>query len=239
MHRFDRSTLEEKFQIAIDDEKLIPATIFYLPEFIDKEQEEYLLRSVENSPKPKWTYLSNRRLQNWGGLPHRRGMIAEPLPIWLKIYCDKVSQLGVFDDKTPNHVLVNEYLPKQGIMPHEDGSLFYPTVATINLGSHTVLNFYKKNQHEATVIEPDYIEGSERCDRGVLRSKVFSLLLQPRSLLILKNDAYKDYMHGIEEVAEDVINDQMVNLHLVSGAKSGDKLIRGTRVSLTIRVLTM
>lgn len=30
------------------------------------------------------------------------------------------------------------------LQPHEDGSLFYPTIATINLGSHTLLDYYSK-----------------------------------------------------------------------------------------------
>ena len=40
-------------------------------------------------------------------------------------------------------MLVNEYLAGQGIMAHTDGPLYYPTIATITLGSHTVLDFYK------------------------------------------------------------------------------------------------
>ena len=28
------------------------------------------------------------------------------------------------------------------LQPHEDGPLFYPTVSTISLGSHTLLDFY-------------------------------------------------------------------------------------------------
>ena len=35
---------------------------------------------------------------------------------WLSDCCGKVAALGVFGDKTPNHVLVNEYAPGQGIM---------------------------------------------------------------------------------------------------------------------------
>ena len=35
---------------------------------------------------------------------------------WLSDCCDRVKELGVFGDKTPNHVLVNEYTPGQGIM---------------------------------------------------------------------------------------------------------------------------
>ena len=35
---------------------------------------------------------------------------------WLSDYCSRIAALGVFADKTPNHVLVNEYTPGQGIM---------------------------------------------------------------------------------------------------------------------------
>lgn len=119
-----------------------PPSIYYIPDFINKEEEDFLLNKVYSAPKPKWTQLAHRRLQNWGGLPHPKGMVAETLPQWLQIYVDKLSQLSLFEGKGPNHVLVNEYLPGQGIMPHEDGPLFYPVVSTISLGSHTVLDFY-------------------------------------------------------------------------------------------------
>lgn len=46
-----------------------PPLIYYVPDFISKEEEEYLLRQVFNAPKPKWTQLSGRKLQNWGGSP--------------------------------------------------------------------------------------------------------------------------------------------------------------------------
>ena len=32
--------------------------------------------------------------------------------------------------------------------PHEDGPLYYPTVSTISLGSHTMLDLYKPRQPE-------------------------------------------------------------------------------------------
>nr|XP_015105740.1 alpha-ketoglutarate-dependent dioxygenase alkB homolog 6 isoform X2 [Vicugna pacos] len=47
-----------------------PPVIYYVPDFISKEEEEYLLRQVFNAPKPKWTQLSGRKLQNWVGEPH-------------------------------------------------------------------------------------------------------------------------------------------------------------------------
>ncbi|XP_057170686.1 alpha-ketoglutarate-dependent dioxygenase alkB homolog 6 isoform X8 [Ursus arctos] len=94
-----------------------PPVIYYVPDFISKEEEEYLLRQVFNAPKPKWTQLSGRKLQNWGGLPHPRGMVPERLPLWLQRYVDKVSDLSLFGGLPANHVLVNQYLPGEGIMP--------------------------------------------------------------------------------------------------------------------------
>ena len=35
---------------------------------------------------------------------------------WLEDSSGKIASLGVFDDKFPNHVLVNEYIPGQGIL---------------------------------------------------------------------------------------------------------------------------
>ena len=45
----------------------VPPTVYYIPDFITEAEEVYLLHRIESSPKPKWTQLSNRRLQNWGG----------------------------------------------------------------------------------------------------------------------------------------------------------------------------
>nr|XP_009230756.1 alpha-ketoglutarate-dependent dioxygenase alkB homolog 6 isoform X4 [Pongo abelii] len=98
-----------------------PPVIYYVPDFISKEEEEYLLRQVFNAPKPKWTQLSGRKLQNWGGLPHPRGMVPERLPPWLQRYVDKVSDLSLFGGLPANHVLVNQYLPGEGIMHHQPG----------------------------------------------------------------------------------------------------------------------
>ena len=54
--------------------------VYYIPEFITLEEEERIIERVGSAPKPKWTQLSHRRLQNWGGMPHPKGMIAEKLP---------------------------------------------------------------------------------------------------------------------------------------------------------------
>ena len=187
-----------------------------------------MLGQISRTPTPRWTQLANRRLQNWGGVPHPKGMIAEKMPDWLKTYVDKVNSLGVFGSKEldsgskptlANHVLLNEYQPGQGIMPHLDGPMFHPTISTISLGSHTVINFYKEEGENSSLKFEDRL--------------VTSLLVERRSLLVLQDEMYHQLLHGIEETHEDKIDDQICNL--TSSAEIGSVIPRKTRISLTIR----
>lgn len=143
--------------------------------------------------------------------------------------------MKVFDCNLANQVLINCYQPGQGIMAHEDGPLYYPTVATINTGSHTILNFYEK-------LTPD--ENSHN------RTYRFSMLLWPKSLSILKYDAYQTYLHEIEPLHSDDIlfaengqtsNRKIVNLNCIQQIESAITnktclhLKRDTRYSFTFR----
>ncbi|XP_076463568.1 putative RNA/DNA demethylase ALKBH6 isoform X2 [Babylonia areolata] len=249
-------------------------------------------------------------------------MVAEDLPQWLLDYSQRIADLGTFEGKVPNHVLVNEYLPGQGIMPHEDGPAFYPTVSTITLGSHALLDFYyhintlpgqsaqqstegqsaqqstegqlaqqstdgdstqqptdgesraeQSTDGDSTPQQPtdgesraqqstdgdsspqQPTDGESRAqhstngestsqqsgqqssdgDSSLDRRYFLSLLLQPRSLLLVQDDMYKVHLHGIKEVTHDSITDKVANLDLVPEVKVGDVMERKTRVSLTIR----
>uniref|UniRef100_A0A3Q3H2C3 AlkB homolog 6 n=1 Tax=Labrus bergylta TaxID=56723 RepID=A0A3Q3H2C3_9LABR len=211
-------------QFIVDD---APPTVRYVPDFISEDEEAYLLQQVYKSPKTKWTQLSGRRLQNWGGLPHPKGMLAEKLPDWLQAYCEKISSLGAFSGKTANHVLVNEYKQGEGIMPHEDGPLYHPTVTTISLGSHTLLDFYAP----ISSLEDGEDDGAPQTEENRF---LLSLLVKPRSLLILQDEMYQRLLHGIRPRSQDTLTDKVVNLS-AAGALQGETLTRGTRVSLTIR----
>jgi len=213
-----------------------PDSIYYIPNYVTEAEEKELIRRVDASPIPKWTTLSNRRLQNWGGLPHPKGMIAEPLPDWLDPYCQRISEIGVFNGdeiaKKANHVLVNEYLSGQGILPHEDGPLYFPTVTTISLGSHTMLDFYRK--------ERDAVDSNDEGDSSLQKRYVTSVFVEPRSLLIVQDDAYTQCLHGIKEVTHDVLSESICNWEdRCAGRESpcqlGDQMERGRRISLTIR----
>ena len=87
----------------------VPPSFYYIPDFISEAEETNLLRQIENSPTPRfvqratmskttsnrWTQLANRRLQNWGGVPHPKGMLAEPLPSWLSPLVSRVAEVEV------------------------------------------------------------------------------------------------------------------------------------------------
>lgn len=67
------------------------------------------------------------------------------------------------------------------------------------------------------------------------RAPAFSLLLEPRSLVITSKEAYVSYLHGIDEIKGDKIDDKIVNLASCSGVKVDDEISRDTRISLTLR----
>lgn len=158
--------------------------------------------------------MSNRRLQDYGGVPHKNGMLVEKIPDWLNNYITKIKELNIYPSTNlPNHVLVNEYLSGQGIMPHTDGPLFFPTITTISCLSHSVLELKKDHDDH----------------------KELKILLEPRSLLLLKDDLYTNYLHSIKETKSDLINADFVNLDSCEKYKIGDNIQRDTRISVTIR----
>src|SRR5438045_9721394 len=71
-------------------------------------------------------------------------------------------------------MLVNEYLPGQGIAPHRDDAPFGRVVASLSLLSPCVMDF----RHRPT-------------------GRREQLLLEPRSLLVLSDEARYDWEHGI------------------------------------------
>ncbi|KAF9321642.1 Alpha-ketoglutarate-dependent dioxygenase alkB 6 [Podila horticola] len=227
---------------SISDGKVpgAPDSIYYLPDFISVEEEQTLINKVLTAPKPKWVHLKNRRLQNWGGIVMNNGMIAESLPAWLTNLYPRFQESGVFDGlhptlNEPNHCLVNEYFAGQGILPHKDGPAYLPTVATVSLSSHCILEFYKCPADS----EPEM----DKPSNSRSQNPEFSILVQPRSLLVLKEDVYKTYMHGIRETTVDnVAQGNILNLaEAMPGVNLSEaraqRLERGTRISLTFRIV--
>ena len=104
----------------------------------------------------------------------------------------------------------------------QDGSAYHPVVCTVSLGASLCLDIFKSKEDGAVDPEP-----------------AWSILQEPRSLLVTTLDLYTEYLHGIADVAEDteLSEDTVANwAHLRSPAAfSEGRNIRGTRTSLTYR----
>jgi alkylated DNA repair protein alkB family protein 6 len=154
---------------------------------------------IQTAPKARWRQLTHRRLQTWpSDLVKDTLLDARPLPDWLEEpVTRRILSIPVSDGEAnifagsphgrPNHVLINEYPPNTGIMPHKDGSAYHAVVCTVSLGSSLCLNLYKNKEDGALEPEP-----------------VWRILQEPRSLLITTADLYSEYLHGIEPIATDV-----------------------------------
>lgn len=183
-------------------------TLIYIPDFIKDNEETMLLNNIYDAPVSKWKSLKNRRLQNWGGVVHEKGLVSQDLPSWLtKITCRISEELGLFPSPI-NHVLINEYLPNQGIMAHQDGPAYYPVVAILSLGSPVVMNFTPHSRLTLGARACTHNAADTNSDGGVFKTDTeksldehhpFPVLLMPGSLLIFKDNAYSDYLHSINE----------------------------------------
>ncbi|OTA90764.1 hypothetical protein M434DRAFT_363755 [Hypoxylon sp. CO27-5] len=213
----------------------LPPTAYYISDFITQEEEEAILDKIAAAPKPRWKQLTHRRLQTWPSDLVNNKLMEAPLPPWLdepivsrlksiRLSPDSETSHIFFNSphQKPNHVLINEYPPGIGIMPHKDGAAYHPVVCTVSLGASLCLNIYKSK------------------DDGTLDpNPAWRVLQEPRSLLITTSSLYTDFLHGIADITEDVelSKSTIANWHLL---RSPDDYadgcnIRKTRTSLTYR----
>jgi len=189
-------------------------------------------------------------------------LLKQAMPSFLNKFPDiigRIRDLGVFKESKigePNHVIVNEYLPGQGIMPHEDGPRYHPVVCTISLGSHAVVNYYRYKAQDAQL-------STQADQKEELTTQGQSTTGSPRP--IDPDPVLSLHLHGIspntddkficsegsglESEASEVTVDRssgksgisVANAAQLSGEKEreavllGGILERGTRVSLTCR----
>ncbi|KAK7380178.1 hypothetical protein VNO78_32655 [Psophocarpus tetragonolobus] len=200
-------------------------TLYYVPDFITDSDQTLLLNNIYGAPASRWKMLKNRRLQNWGGVVHEKGLLPQVLPPWLINLTQKIYEEFELFPSALNHVLINEYLPKQGIMPHQDGPAYFPVVAILSLASPVVMDFTPHARFKLD-FQCDIDKDSNGCTFEVGKDKwlddhhPFSVLLMPRSLLIFKDKAYSDYLHGIKDCAvhcyDGVVNETEALKHMES-----------------------
>ena len=177
-----------------------PNGLYYYPEWLLKDEEAQLISNIDKMP---WDNELKRRRQQYGfpynvkakNLYSHKG---EPMPTWLYPVAKLLWQDGHFN-RMPDQAIINEYMPGQGISAHIDAKIFGPVVASISLNSFTTM------------------ELSNGRDR-------YSIGLEPRSLLVLTDNARWDWAHEIKRTQYD--------------EESGLQIKRGRRVSITFRTVS-
>ncbi len=179
--------------------------LFYIADYIDESTEASLLEVIDNQP---WMNDLKRRVQHYGWRYDYKArnvssdlQIGE-LPDWLQQHAVRLQQAGYFSE-APDQVIINEYQPGQGISAHIDCiPCFADTIASLSLGSPCVMDF----THSKT-------------------GEKLSLLMEPRSLLVLGGDARYVWQHAIAGRKADRYN--------------GYTIQRTRRISLTFRKVNL
>ena len=110
----------------------------FIEGFLTLEEEDACVQRVD-AAIDQWRDDLSRRVQHYGWRYDYKARAITPdmhigaLPDWLSRLAHKLyNETGLFD-KVPEQVIVNEYLPGQGIATHIDHPGFGPTVCTISL----------------------------------------------------------------------------------------------------------
>ncbi|KAF8181041.1 hypothetical protein BJ912DRAFT_980130 [Pholiota molesta] len=196
--------MEASLQLA-DYRLLEDYEVFYFPNFVTSEEEDYISRKINDSPQPQWKKLPNRRFVaiSSGDITAKGTLVAQSLPAFIK------NTTGAFvtaPHHMPNHVIMNE--------PHEDGPQYHPVVATLSLGSHAVFHYYRYQS------ESDEVAASGGHGKAIDMTPILSVLLEPRSLIISSGAMYT-HTYTDPKIKESI--------------NAGIPLKRGVRYSLTCR----
>jgi alkylated DNA repair dioxygenase AlkB len=188
-------------QLGLFDEKkersLLPG-LRYVPELITSAHEVDLLREVDAR---LWLSDLKRRVQHYGYKYDYRAraidqsMYVGPLPAFAVELARLLIKEQILEN-LPDQMIVNEYLPGQGISPHIDCEpCFRERIVTVSLGSQCEMEFIPKEREEAK----------------------WTLVLAPRSALLISGDARYQWLHTIRP------------------RQSDHGILRTRRISLTFR----
>lgn len=149
----------------------------YIPQFITQAEHNSLIMKIDNQP---WLNDLKRRVQHYGYKYDYKAkkidmsMHLGNLPDWLLELAYKLYDHQLFA-VLPDQVIVNEYLPGQGISKHIDCiSCFSDTIISLSLGSGCIMDF---SNVEAGVKIPVFLE--------------------PHSIVIMTDKARYQWSHSI------------------------------------------
>lgn len=150
-------------------------TLTIVEDYLSKNEEKELLEYIYSQP---WSKVLSRRVQHYGYeysyFPPYGVKKTKEIPKLFLNYINKINPKF-------NQVIVNEYLPGQGIGKHTDHKLFFnDMICSLSLGSPTII--FRKGEN---------------------REEIF---LKNKSLLIMSGESRWKWTHEIPQRKGDAIN---------------------------------
>lgn len=160
--------------------------VMYISDFINEEDEIAILGHIDSQP---WITELDRRVQHYGfRYDYKksnldRNLNVPKIPIWLShTVRELIEECSL--DQPPNQLIINEYLPGQGISEHIDApDIFGDTIIMVSLGSSCIMDFS---------LEED---GKNRKE---------AIFLERRSLLMIQKEARYNWKHSIAKRKTDI-----------------------------------
>lgn len=150
----------------------------YFETLLSQKEQEIVISEVDARP---WQNDLKRRVQHYGFKYDYKArtinfsMRIGNLPPFAISVANRLMTLGLINE-FPDQVIVNEYLPGQGITAHVDCKpCFKSTIVTVSLGSTYEMDFIHPESEETA-----------------------SISLTPGSALVLRDDARYFWMHRIQ-----------------------------------------
>jgi alkylated DNA repair dioxygenase AlkB len=161
----------------------LPQGLTIIKDFINEHEENNLIASINLQ---KWNTKLKRYTQHYGyEYNYKTRTITNKdylgeLPIWSNDIIKKIMDTGKIKNP-PDQIIVNRYLPGEGISPHIDTvKIFDGQIYSLSLGSNCVMKFKKGNITK-------------------------NIYLSRGSLLLMEGDARYKWTHSIEPVKSDKI----------------------------------
>ena len=133
--------------------------LHFVEGFLTPEQQADCVKRVD-AAVDQWRNDLSRRVQHYGWRYDYKARAITPdmhlgaLPDWLAHLAQKLyDETGRFD-RVPEQVIVNEYLPGQGIAMHIDHPGFGPTVCTISLLDDWEMDFAENWRDKSPALLP-------------------------------------------------------------------------------------
>jgi alkylated DNA repair dioxygenase AlkB len=129
--------------------------LYIIPNYLSSEETSNLLRKIDDQT---WNSESARRVQQYGYKYISQNEKVEikdapAPPEFLKKLQENLLAQKIFPEM-PDQIIINEYEPGQGILPHIDNPEYFgPVVASLSLGSEVPMDF-SKNGRTVTVAFP-------------------------------------------------------------------------------------